>query len=362
MSAREETSTPYPAWVAYEPALVPSLERMRTEGIEVLEEWFRWAEEWSMLLRVYGGITRTSAVLEIGCGQGSIAFPLRYLLSSAGSYDGFDIDREKIASLQRTFQQAHPHFRFQYVDVHNSFYNPTGAVRGEAFRFPYADGSFDIVYAASVFTHMAPQVAANYFREAARVLKPTGRFVFSVFLLDHYRPGATRALGFTHPRFNFDHPYGAFAQCEFAIANPKNPEEMTAYSQRLIERLAADSGLKLQQPIVPGQWSGSTSTWVGAQDLVILGRAATSVTGLASASSSQARDMNSAADRAQASTPMNVSVIVPAYNAEAALAVVSHGLETLDRICSRVLRLDHRREIWMKGGLSGVSAAHEVSA
>ena len=28
---------------------------MAHEGITVLEEWFRWAEEWSMLLRIYGG-------------------------------------------------------------------------------------------------------------------------------------------------------------------------------------------------------------------------------------------------------------------------------------------------------------------
>jgi SAM-dependent methyltransferase len=268
-----DAATGHPAWVAYEPALVPSLEQMRTEGIEVLEEWFRWAEEWSMLLRVYGGITRTSAVLEIGCGQGRIAFPLRYLLSAEGSYDGFDIDRKKIAFLQETFQRAHSNFRFQHVDVHNSFYNPSGLLRGDAFRFPYADGAFDLVFAASVFTHMAPEVAANYLREAARVLTPGGRVVLSVFLLDYYRPGAERPAGFSHPRFNFDHPYGAFDQCEFAIANPENPEEMTAYSRRLLERLVADAGLAFQQPIVPGEWSASTRTWAGAQDLVVLRRA-----------------------------------------------------------------------------------------
>ena len=260
----------HPAWVAYEPALVPSLERMRQEGIEVLEEWFRWAEEWSMILRVYGRITRMSTVLEIGCGQGRIAFPLRYLLTSEGSYDGFDIDRGKIAFLQRTFTPAYPYFQFRHADVHNSCYNPAGALRGETFRFPYPDGAFDLVFAASVFTHMAPEVAANYFRQAARVLTPGGRCVVSIFLLDAYQPADARALGFQHPRFNVEHPYGAFSPREFAIANPQNPEEMTAYSRSLIERLAAEAGLRLQQPIVPGLWSGRTDTWVGAQDLVVL--------------------------------------------------------------------------------------------
>lgn len=261
---------PHPAWVAYEPALVPPLEKMRSEGIEVLEEWFRWAEEWSMIIRVYGEITRNSRLLEIGCGQGRIAFPLRYLISSEGSYDGFDIDRSKIAALEAGFEKAHPNFHFKYVDVHNTFYNRAGSIQGESFRFPYPDGSFDVIYAASVFTHMAPGVAANYFRESARVLKKTGRCLFSFFLLDYYQPAGKRSLGFDHPRFNFDYPYGSFDQREFAIANPKNYEEMTAYSKQLIERMASEAGLKLQRPVVPGQWSGSTLTWVGAQDLIVL--------------------------------------------------------------------------------------------
>jgi hypothetical protein len=40
--------------IAYDPTLVPPLELMRQEGIDVLEEWFRWGEEWSMLVRVCG--------------------------------------------------------------------------------------------------------------------------------------------------------------------------------------------------------------------------------------------------------------------------------------------------------------------
>jgi hypothetical protein len=64
------TPSPEVAAVAYEPALVPPLELMRTEGIDVLEDWFRWAEEWSMLLRAYGDLGDRSRVPEIGCGLG----------------------------------------------------------------------------------------------------------------------------------------------------------------------------------------------------------------------------------------------------------------------------------------------------
>ena len=64
---------------------------MRQDGITVLEEWFRRAEEWAMILRVYGQLRLTSSVLEIGCGFGRVAFPFRYVFSMQGSYDGFEI-------------------------------------------------------------------------------------------------------------------------------------------------------------------------------------------------------------------------------------------------------------------------------
>ncbi|MFP5270919.1 class I SAM-dependent methyltransferase [Coleofasciculus sp.] len=256
------------ASVAYEPELIPPLNLMHQEGIDVLEEWFRWAEEWSMLLRVYGGITRNSNILEIGCGLGRIAFPLRYILSSDGSYDGFDICQNKIKFLEKTFHKAYPNFCFIWADINNTFYNPKGEVGANRYRFPYPDNSFDIVYAASVFTHLLPEAAANYFQESARVLKPEGRCLFSFFLSDNYRPGQPRPLGFARPEFNFDHQYGHYGD-NFAIANPDNPEQMTAYRLRLIESFAKQAGLELAQAPVLGLWSGSTSTWVSPQDLLI---------------------------------------------------------------------------------------------
>jgi SAM-dependent methyltransferase len=257
--------------IAYDPDLVPPLALMRKEGIDVLEEWFRWAEEWSMLLRVYGGITRASHVLEIGCGLGRVAFPLRYILSSEGTYDGFEIDREKVTFLQQTFQRAYPNFRFLWADVYNTYYNPTGAIQAADYRFPYADSSFDLVFAASVFTHMLPVNMAHYFCESSRVLKPGGRCVFSLFLLDNYHSGQARPLGFAREAFNFDHPYQD-AGPHFAIGVPENPEEMTAYGLPLIEQFAEQAGLELAMPPAPGFWSGSHANWVGAQDVVVLAK------------------------------------------------------------------------------------------
>ena len=257
--------------IAYDPELVPPLPLMRTEGIDVLEDWFRWGEEWSCILRIYGGLRSNSNVLEIGCGLGRIAFPLRYALIRGGTYDGFDIAAEKVEFLRRTFAAAYPNFRFQRADVYNTYYNPSGSIAADRYVFPYADESFDVVYAASVFTHMLPRGVAAYLRQSARVLRPTGRCVFSFFLLDHYRRGLPRPLGFARSGFSFDHQLAGH-DSDFAIGVPENPEEMCAYRLSLVERLAAEAGLQLARPALPGMWSGAFDSWVGSQDIIVLQR------------------------------------------------------------------------------------------
>jgi SAM-dependent methyltransferase len=255
--------------IAYDPGLVPPLELMRQEGIDVLEEWFRWGEEWSMLLRIYGGVRRNSCLLEIGCGLGRVAFPLRYLLSADGRYEGFEICRNKVDFLESTFQRAYPNFRFKWANIRNTYYNPGGEIEPPDYIFPYPDETFDSVIAASIFTHMLPDSTSHYFHEAARVLRPNGRCLFSFFLLDNYRPGQPRPLGFARPIFNFDNSYANYGE-EFATVAPENSEQMTAYRQSLLSRFAEEAGLRFAQAPVPGLWSGSTATWVGAQDLLVL--------------------------------------------------------------------------------------------
>jgi SAM-dependent methyltransferase len=265
--ARRPSPPSYPAWVADDPSLIPPLNMMAWEGIEVLETWFRWGEEWSVELRAYAGLSRGSSVLEIGCGLGRIAFQLRYVLDGTGRYEGFDIMRPKVEFLQKTLQRAHPNFRFTWADVRNTHYNPGGTHAAAHYRFPYPDETFDVVFAASVFTHMVPENTANYFREASRVLGPGGRCLFSFFLLDHYRRGAKRPPWFDRPDFDFGHRYGDDDGC--AIAVPGDTERMTAYGLAWIERAAASAGLSVAGPPLPGYWSGAPH-WIGAQDLVVL--------------------------------------------------------------------------------------------
>ena len=267
-TVQRDSPDPYPAWLAYEPELVPPLGLMALEGIEVIEEWLRWGEEWSVLLRAYAGLGRSTAALEIGCGLGRIAFPLRYVLGASGSYDGFEIVRAKVEFLTAHFTPSYPNFRFTWADVLNTHYNPEGKVEAREYVFPYPDASFDVVFAASVFTHMSPENTARYLAESARVLRPGGRCLFSFFLLDNYQPPSLRPKPFARADFDFDEherPDG------FAASFPTDPERMTAYRVSLVERLAGGAGLCLAGEPLPGYWSGRAN-WVGAQDLLVFER------------------------------------------------------------------------------------------
>jgi SAM-dependent methyltransferase len=246
---------------AYEPELVPPANVMRGEGVDTLEEWFRWGEEWSMALKVYAGLTTKSRAFEIGCGLGRIAFPLRFQLLN-GTYDGLDFYPHKIDFLRRRFQSRYPNFCFHHAESprHNGSHSDL--------KFGFPDASFDTVYAASIFTSLKPDAAREYLREISRVLDPHGRAAIGVFILDHYDPRRARPLGFARPQFNFDH-FPDRAHRDFAVSDPKTPAPLTAFTQNALLGFAAEAGLTLAEPCIPGLWSASSEKFRLAEDLLI---------------------------------------------------------------------------------------------
>ena len=93
-------------------------------------------------------------VLDIGSGIGNLAIGL--LDHLRGGYDGVEIHAEAVCWCQETITSRYPAFRFHRADVSSGAYNAEGRQSASAYRFPFADSSFDFIMLGSVFTHMLP--------------------------------------------------------------------------------------------------------------------------------------------------------------------------------------------------------------
>jgi SAM-dependent methyltransferase len=200
-----------------------------------------------------GNLQPFHAVLDVGCGMGRMARPLVGYLDSAGSYDGFDVNRDGIGWCRRRYAR-HDNFNFQVADLYNRRYNPRGAHAATEYRFPYEDISFDLVIATSVLTHLLESEAEHYLGEIKRVLKPDGRALITFFLLnDESRrliAEGKSSLAFLDPD---DH---------VSVLDADLPEEAVAYDERWVrERVAVDD-------VRWGSWCGREES-TSFQDLVL---------------------------------------------------------------------------------------------
>lgn len=203
------------------------------------------------------------SVLELGCSHGRTMLALLDYLKPPGRYEGLDINLKKIEFAQNNIHPRYPHFNFTAADVYNKCYNPKGRQRGDTYRLPYVDGSFDVVYAASVFTHLVPRDAANYLNESRRVLRKDGLCLFSFFVLDYYRGPGTSTANF----YEFEHPLDDFDGV--AVYDALVPENVIAYEITTIEKMSSDARLKILR-IIPGFWSKGHKVGVNEQDLILL--------------------------------------------------------------------------------------------
>ena len=90
------------------------------------------------------------------------------------------------------------------IDCARRFNRPPGCayVRGDAMHLPFEDAAFDVLMSVCAWEHFADDMMA--FSEAARVIKPGGRFVLSVDSLTYrgisssYRECCRRRHGVAH--------------------------------------------------------------------------------------------------------------------------------------------------------------------
>lgn len=248
-----------------EDALVPPRDLWIGPG-DSIHHYYRWAWEYFAYLVLLCDLQRDSMVLELGCGHGRTARGLLEYTRAPGGYRGLDVDEARIEDARGRIEARYPNFQFVHSDVQSAQYNPTGAVRAADYVFPFADEAFDVVYAASLFTHLLPVETSRYFHETRRVLRAGGKCLFSVFLLDHYRgPGTTNSRAY-EPEYPLAGADGV------AVRDPARPDDLVAYSRSTLEALAAAAGLRVEK-VWPGLWSESPGPALNEQDLLVLVRA-----------------------------------------------------------------------------------------
>lgn len=95
--------------------------------------------------------------LFVGCGRGIEVLGLGAI--------GLDLDREALriaADLRRNLEGG-----------------PGAFLAADGSRLPFADRAFDTVFSDNVVEHIPGPLLPGHFREAARVLRPGGRYVFN---------------------------------------------------------------------------------------------------------------------------------------------------------------------------------------
>lgn len=185
-----------------------------------------------------GRVGPQSAVLDVGCGLGKHAIHFARFLTPPGCYEGFDIEPNSIEWCRQTITPRHPHVQFRHVELHSRLYSPAQAGEAADFRFPYDNSRFDLVFLASVFTHMFWADVANYVGEIARVLKPGGRVVATAYVL-----GAKKRLGIAAgtAAFSFAIPHR-----DSWVETVDPPEMAVAHERKRLIALFEDKGLPLE--------------------------------------------------------------------------------------------------------------------
>jgi ubiquinone/menaquinone biosynthesis C-methylase UbiE len=207
-------------------------------------------------LRSLAGLRPSEHVLDIGCGCGQMALHLKDYLDEKGSYVGVDIHRPSIKWCEKNIARRHKNFQFAHIDVRNLAYNPNAAERAEAYVFPFADRSFDVVLLKSVFTHMRPAEVRNYVSEVARLLKTDGRCLATFFLLNDEQARGVNDLAFN------------YGESEWRYVHEHSPESAVAYDESFVMQLLEKYGLRVEKKMY-GRWSGREDG-LSYQDILIL--------------------------------------------------------------------------------------------
>ena len=128
-------------------------------------------------------LTPSDSVLDLGCGCGRLAFPFKEYLKQ-GRYYGVDVWEDGIEWCKNYFRNSV--CNFQHLKANDNYYYSTDDSTAEnSFDLKFIrDGSIDLVFAISVFTHLKQKDCEDYFSEVSRVLKSGAMAYLTFFIID----------------------------------------------------------------------------------------------------------------------------------------------------------------------------------
>jgi SAM-dependent methyltransferase len=205
------------------------------------------------------GLQPDHRVLDLGCGVGRFAVALAGYLDERGSYVGIDTHKRSIKICRTYVGRKLDNFTFMRV-------RPRDAAE---FRFPFGTASFDFVFSNSLFTHLLPEVAEHYLLEIGRILRPGGRTLNTLFLLN---PESLALLDSDRSQQGTTH---AFGDGLARVKRIDRPQGWIAHDEGRVRLWHERAHLQIEEPVRYGPWPGreSSGPGFGGKDIVVAVRA-----------------------------------------------------------------------------------------
>jgi 2-polyprenyl-3-methyl-5-hydroxy-6-metoxy-1,4-benzoquinol methylase len=208
-------------------------------------------------------------ILDVGCGTGLLGISSEPFVSGGGFYTGIDVVEKDISFCQVQYKKDNYHFL--HLDYAHPVYAKSQST--ETKPWPLKDGSYNLVTALSVWTHLNEADAIYFFKEIARVLEKGGKAIVTFFLLDDTTGESVPARSDSAGRFHSTNQLlWIFDQSAYGSAHwlhPKwasIPENAIGVTSEGLNILLEDSGLKLIN-YYPGNWKENPGVFF--QDILI---------------------------------------------------------------------------------------------